>query len=49
MTGELNEAIAHLTTALAQVAESDDKIIVNHMKDALALLHQYRDGLRAKL
>jgi len=45
----LNEAIAHLKTALAQVAPTDDKIIVERMRSALGALEQYRDELRAKI
>jgi hypothetical protein len=45
----INEAIAHLRTALVQVAPSDDKIIVGHMRDAVQALEQWRDEMRAKL
>lgn len=48
-TSLLNEAIAHLRTALAQVVPSDDQIIVNRMREALGALEQYRDELRAKI
>ena len=34
----LSEAVAHLGAALAQVIESDDKIIIGHVREAYRLL-----------
>ena len=46
MTAELNEAVAHLITALAQVSPGDDKIIVAHMQGAFDLIRaaQYAEN-----
>jgi hypothetical protein len=38
----LDEAIGHLTAAAIQLAPSDDQIIADHVRDAVALLLKYR-------
>jgi len=38
MSNEINKARVHLHTALVQVCDSDDQIIVGHMRAAYALL-----------
>jgi len=45
----LDEAIGHLTAAAIQLAPSDDQIIADHVRDAVALLLKHRHQIRERV
>ncbi len=42
----IEEAMAHLGSAISQSAPSDDKIIMDHVRDAHALIREVARDLR---